>query len=160
MTTDRGAAETDVKIRSGRPLWMLIFVWGALQFVLAAGSYPAHRPWNTIFNIAMGCAGVALAYRVRAVGVDLTRDFVVVRSLRVRKVPWSKVQAVARVKDSGGTSKVQLVLEDGTSVTLQYPGGNGAAEYERDLQSIEHWWLAHRGASWHPVSPETPRPAD
>jgi len=52
---------------------------------------------------------------------------------------------------------VRLILENGKHVTLQAPTavrGLGGAQFERDFQRIGQWWVAHRGASWCPKSPQ------
>jgi hypothetical protein len=71
-----------------------------------------------------------------------------------------QVQPVVSHVNSNGSSAVQLILQNGETVTLPFPKTvwrKGDAGYERDLEQIDQWWLAHRGESWHPDRQEEPR---
>ena len=160
MTVQQGAAEADVKIRTVRRVWMPLFVFGGFWLVLAAVEMAAGQPALTLQWVVLGVVVIAEAFWIRTFGVDLTRESAMVRGLRRRSVLWQEVQAVVRHRRLEGWV-VRLILDSGRPVTLRAPTslwGLGEAEYERDVQRIEQWWLAHRGESWHPVSPEAPRP--
>jgi hypothetical protein len=61
----------------------------------------------------------------------------------VARARWSEVQAVVHHKESGASS-VRLLLDDCEAVRLPALGGDGAAQFGRDFQLIDQWWLAHR----------------
>lgn len=72
-----------------------------------------------------------------------------------------QVQSVVSHLNSNGTSQGRLILENGEQVTLPYRKTLWRKQdsgYERNFQSINHRWLAHRGASWRPVREEEPGP--
>jgi hypothetical protein len=125
-------------------------------FWLGAGHLGKGQYWSVLRDLALGCVFAAMVLRSRTSGVDLTPECAIVRgSLRLRRIPWSQVQAVVRRTDSGGPSRVQLILLKGKSVPLAARWVS-TAQFERDFQCIDQWWLAHRGESWRPENAETP----
>jgi hypothetical protein len=167
VTVEQGAAEAGVRIgpvpvhRSWK--WRLL---GALcGLSLAAPAFAHGKPWVALLWLVIGCANVVsppvLAFWVRSLGVDLTPEAAVIRGRHRRRIPWLQVQSVVSHVNSNGTSAVQLILENGEPMTLPFPKAlwqRGDALYERDLERIDQWWLAHRGESWRPVRKEEPRP--
>jgi hypothetical protein len=132
---------------------------GALLF--AAQAFAHGAPWVALPWLVLSCGNVVLPFVVRTLGVDLTPEAAVIRGRRRRRVPWLQVQSVVSHVNSNGTSAVQLILENGEPVTLPFPKTlwrKGDTRYERDLQRIDQWWLAHRGESWRPVRQEESRP--
>lgn len=163
MTVENGAAQTGIKIRPGRRMWILYFLCGGCFLASAAIAVAGGRVWFTLFYLATAFGNIALGLMIRTAGVDLTPDFAIVRTLRPRRIRWGDVQEVVSYKKSNGTSVVQLILAEGEPVTLRHPTTqwrNGDTNYEQDLQRIEQWWHAHRGESWHPVHPAAPQPPD
>jgi len=113
------------------------------------------RPWVALLWLAMVGANLVLpfvsAFWVRSLGVYLTPEAAVIRGWRRRRVPWPQVQSVVSQVSPNGTSAVQLILENDDPVVLPFPKTlwrKGDAIYDRDFQSIDQWWLAHRGESW------------
>ncbi len=157
MTTQQNAAEADVKIRTARRDWILLFGAGCIVLASSAFSFANDLPAAT-FPLVMGCVLVAEALWIRSFGVDLTRESANTRGVRRRSIPWQQVQAVLR-HDQFGSARVSLILESGQRVALRAPTtwwGVGDAGFERDFHRIGQWWLAHRGESWRPVRPEAP----
>ncbi len=160
MTMEQGAAEADVRIRAGRPPWMLVLLAGGVALLNAAVEMTRGQFWALL--IFVGCLLVAEGLWIRSFGVVLTPEFVKVRGIVRRSIPWRDVQAVIRF-DQLGVRRVALILESGEPVNLRAPEstwGLGRAAYERDYQGMGQWWLAHRGESWRPVRPEAPRPTE
>ena len=162
MTLDKdGASEAEVKIRIPRHIWVLRLAMGVCWLAIAAiFLWIDHRVFGALFFLALGGAQVASVLWQRTLGVDLTRESAIVRSRRQRRVPWQEVQAVVRYGRRGARG-VRLILESGKPVNLLAPTstlGLGAAQFERDFNLIDQWWLAHRGESWRPVRAETPPP--
>ncbi len=158
MTIEQGAAEADVRIRVSRPTWMLLLLVGGIALLNAAVQVTQGQ--SRPFLIFAGCLAIAEALWIRSFGVVLTPEFVKVRGIFRRNIPWRDVQAVIRFSQLG-ERRVGLILESGEPVNLRAPQsawGFGRVAYERDFQRIGQWWLAHRGESWRPVRPEAPRP--
>jgi hypothetical protein len=91
---------------------------------------------------------------LRTLGVELTPEAAVIHGRRRRTVPWLQVQSVVGHVNSNGSSSVQLILDSGEPVTLPFPRTlwrEGDTGFQRDLERIGQWWLAHRGDSWRPV---------
>jgi hypothetical protein len=162
MTADKGAMGADSKIRApGRRRGIWFFAYGGISLVLAAGYLTNGQPWLAILWAGLGFGNVSMALQHRNFGIDLTPQYAIVRGFRRRNVPWQEVQEVVSHKNSNGTSVVGLILENGESVMLRVPMSlwrKGDAKYERDFHRIDQYWLAHRGASWHPVPPKAPLP--
>ncbi len=155
MTVPQSAAEADVKIRTPRRDWMVLFGAGVIALASAAFSIAFDLDGSTL-PIVIGSVFIAEALWIRTFRVDLTRESANLRGLRRRSIPWRQVQAVLR-DDLFGAERVTLILENGERVRLRAPTtflGLGAAEYERDFHRIGQWWLAHRGESWRPAPPE------
>ena len=157
MTMGQGAAEADVRIRAGRLTWMPVLLAGVVALLNVAVHVTRGQSWA--FLMFVGCLLVAEGLWIRSFGVVLTSEFVKVRGIVRRSIPWRDVQAVIRF-DQLGVRRVLLILESGEPVNLRAPVGMwgfGRAAYERDFQRIGQWWFAHRGESWLPVRPEAPR---
>ena len=168
MNIKQGAAEAGVRIGPvplhGSWKGCLVGVLGGLLLAAFAG----HKPWGALFWLAVGCLNAVypfvMARRVRSFGVYMTDEAAVLRGRHRRdrrRVPWLQVQSVVSQVNSNGTSAVQLILENGEPVTLPFPKTlyrKGDTTYESDFQSIDQWWLAHRGESWRPVRQEEPLP--
>jgi hypothetical protein len=155
MTIEQGAA-AQVKIRFPRPRWIPGFVLGGLCLPFAAASIATGDYGFVSAWLVLSCFSVGLALWFRTSGVDLTPESANIRDFRRRSIPWQQVQAVLR-DDRQVSLRVRLILEDGKHVTLQAPTavwGLGGAQFERDFQRIGQWWVAHRGASWCPKSPQ------
>ena len=159
MTIEQGAAEAEVRMRVLRLPWMMLLLVGGVALLNAAVQVTQGQ--SRPFLVFAGCLIVAEGLWIRSFGVVLTPEFVKVRGIIRRSIPWRDVQAVVRF-DQLGERRVGLILESGEPVNLRAPvstwGGLGRAAYERDFQRIGQWWLAHRGESWRPVRPEAPRP--
>ena len=158
MTIEQGAAEADVRIRADRLTWMLSLLLGGVMLLNAAVAVTQGQSWS--IWVFVGCLLVADGLWIRSFGVVLSSEFVKVRGIFRRSIPWRDVQAVIRF-DQLGAQRVGLILESGEPVNLRAPVGMwgfGRAAYERDFQLIGQWWFAHRGESWRPVRPEAPRP--
>jgi len=160
MTLERGAVEASVKIRVPGHVWIPQLLMGVLFLVAAAGYAWHDQPWFALCWLTSGGVSAAVAlWAARTLGVDLTREAAIVHRFRRRTVPWQEVQAVVRY--GNGSMGVRLILEHGKPVTLLAPrtqSGFGAAQFDRDFQRIDQWWLAHRGESWRPEGAETPHP--
>ena len=157
MTIGQGAAEADVRIRAGRLTGMLVLVAGGIMLLNAAVAVTQGKSWS--MWVFVGCFIVAEGLWIWSFGVVLTPEFVKVRGIFRRSIPWRDVQAVIRF-DQLGSRRVGLILERGEPVNLRAPQstwGFGRAAYERDFQRIGQFWLANRGESWRPVRPEAPR---
>lgn len=155
MTVEQSAAEADVKI--GPVLfswkWHLASTLGGLS--LAAKASLHGSPWVALTWLILVCGSIALLFVVRTLGVYLTPECAVIRGRRRRRVPWQEVRSVVSHVDSNGKTSVRLMLENGEPVALPFPKTlwrKGDAQYERDFQRIDQWWLAHR-ASPDPRSP-------
>ena len=161
MTLEHGAAEAEVKIRAPRHAWVSKLPIAACWFVFAAAFlWIDHLVFFAVFWLALGGAQVGSVLWQWTLGVDLTQESAIVRSRRQRRIPWQEVQAVVRYGRRGARG-VRLILESGKPVNLLAPTstlGLGAAQFERDFNLIDQWWLAHRGESWRPVRAETPPP--
>lgn len=167
MTIEQGAAEAGVRIGPvpAKSSWKWRLLGAFCGLSLAAPNFAHGRPWVGLLWLVIGCANLVLpfvlAFWVRSVGVYLTPEAAVIHGRRRRRVPWLQVQSVVSHVNSNGTSAVQLILGNGEPVTLPFPKTpyrKGDATYERNFQSIDQWWLAHRGESWRPVRQEEPRP--
>jgi hypothetical protein len=161
MTVHQSATGANNKLRARGRHW----TWG----LVSAGPYLglavyslATGPWLLALGfLVAACGNVSIALGQRNYGVDLTPQHAIVRGFRRRNVPWREIQGVISHKKSNGTSFVALILENGESVILQAPNSGWDrvdAQYEEDLHYIDQYWLAHRGESWHPVTPEAPSP--
>jgi hypothetical protein len=161
MTIEPDVAAADTKIRTPRHAWVGALMPAALQFAVATFFWvtPAKfwpGSWFAWVWVMLGCFSVAKALWLRTRGVDLTHESAILRGFRRRTVPWHEVQAVVRKHLFAGWV-VQLIPESGKPVTLRAPAsywGLGAAKFEQDHQRIGQWWVAHRGASWCPKSPQ------
>jgi hypothetical protein len=99
-----------------------------------------------------------LQFAVRTLGVELTPEAAVIHGRRRRTVPWLEVQSVVSHVNANGSSAVQLILENGVPVTLPFPKTlwrKGDSGFQRDMERIDQWWLAHRGEFWRPVPDAT-----
>jgi hypothetical protein len=162
MTVDKGVTGADVKFRApDRRHWIKYFVYAGMGLGLAAGFLANGRPWLVLLWLALGCGSASIALPQWNSGVDLIPQHAIVRGFRRRNVPWQEVQEVISHTKSNGTSVVGLILENGESVMLRAPTSlwrKYDAQYERDFNRIDQYWLAHRGESWHRVPPEAPQP--
>jgi len=134
-----------------------ITVMGVAFLLLGAADVWRDEPLSGPYWLTLGGIGVAAALRARTLGVDLTRESANLRGFRRRSIPWQEVQAVVRY--GSGSMGVRLILEHGKRVTLRAPrtdGISGVAQFDRDFDCIDQWWLAHRGESWRPANAETP----
>jgi hypothetical protein len=156
MTIETGTGDR-VKIRTAGLLWVVWSILAVVWFWLGAGHLGKGQYWSVLRDLALGCVFAAMVWRSRTSGVDLTPECAIVRGLRLRRIPWPQVQAVVRRTDSGGPSRVQLILVKGKSVPL-HARWVSTAQFERDFQCIDQWWLAHRGNSWRPIRPEASQP--
>jgi hypothetical protein len=157
VTTKVSAAEAGAKIGPvllSRRQNLVGALWGLL---LSAWFLVRGNAWLALLVLALTCAAVVLQLVARSLGVDLTPEAAVLHGRHRRRVPWSHVQSVVNHVNAKGTSSVQLTVDDGELVTLPFPKTlwrKGDARYERDLERICQWWLAHRGESWRPARQE------
>ena len=161
MTVEQSAAEAAVRIGPVLFSWKWTLAGTAGGLSLSAQAFAHSKPWLALPWLVLSCLGVVLRFVVQALGVDLTPEAAVIQGWRRRRVPWPQVQSVVNHVNSNGTSAVQLILANGEPVTLPFPKTlwrKGDAPYERDLQRIDQWWLAHRGDSWRPTNQEERRP--
>jgi len=138
MTIRQDPAEAMVRTRPAGPLWIAFFGLGAAIIVAAATTDGGLLV--TLLELAVGAFNLAVGLALRIIGVDLRSEFVVVRNVRRRSVPWPEVQAVISHDDSGNAS-VSLIFDNDGPLTLAYPPGGpkGNAECERDFQRINEW---------------------
>jgi len=162
VTIEQDAAEAGVKIGPVLLSWKQNLVGTLCGLLFTAWLLVEGKPWSSLLYLALTCGGVVLQLVLRTLGVDLTPEAAVIHGRRRRRVPWLQVQSVVSHVSSNGTSAVRLILENGEPLTLPFPKAlwrKGDARYERDLERIDQWWLAHRGESWRPVrQEEEPRP--
>jgi hypothetical protein len=122
---------------------------GILSGLSLAAWFVAHgKPWMALPYLILICVGVGLQFALRTLGVELTPEAAVIHGRRQRTVPWLQVQSVVGHVNSNGSSSVQLILEKGEPVTLPFPKTlwrKGDTGFQRDLERIDQWWLAHRG---------------
>jgi hypothetical protein len=159
MTIEQSATETRVKIGAVPLSWKQNLVGTFFGLLLTGWSFAQGKPWVALTYLVLTCVAIVLQFVVRTLGVDLTREAAVIHGRRRRSVRWRQVQSVVSQVNSNGRSVVQLILEDGEPVTLPFPKTlwrKGDARYERDLERIDQWWLAHRGESWRPLRQEEP----
>jgi hypothetical protein len=153
MIVDQDAAEATVKIRLPQPRhrWTRALVTAGAGLALAGTSVARGQLWVALVYVTLAFGAIPLNIAVQSFGVDLTPGFAVVRWLRRRRVSWARVQAVVSHDKPDGSSAVWLMLENGEPVKLRCPRSlmrKGDAQYERELQLMEQWWVEHRGASW------------
>ena len=161
MTIEQSAAEAGVRIGPVLLSWKLSLASTLCGLLFTAQIFARGKPWVALPWLVLTCGSIVLPFVVRTLGVDLTPEAAVIRGWRQRRVPWLQVQSVVSHVKSNGTSAVQLILKHGEPVTLPFPKTlwrKGDARYERDLERIDQWWLAHRGDSWRPVRQEEPGP--
>jgi hypothetical protein len=161
-TTEPGASEPEIQIRTARHVWIPPLVFGTLWLVMAIGQVLLGHGLFAAFWVVVGCASLYQGLRSRTLGIDLTPEFAEIRSLRRRRIAWGDVQAVVRHRRQGAL-QVQLILENGSRENLRAPTtlwNFGGAQYERDFNVISQWWLAHGGPSWSPDYPAAPKRPD
>lgn len=161
VTIEQSAAEAGVKIGPVPLSWKQNLVGILCGLLFAVWIFAHGKPWVALPYLVLTCVAVVLQFVVRTLGVELTPEAAVIHGRRRRRVPWLQVQSVVSHVNSKGTSAVQLILENGEPVTLPFPKTlwrKGDARYERDLERIDQWWLAHRGECWRPARQEEPRP--
>lgn len=161
MMIEQSAAEAEVRIGPVLFFWMWSVVGTVFGLSLAAKAFAHGAPWVALPWLVLSCGNVVLPFLVRTLGVDLTSESALVHGRHRRTVPWREVQSVISHVKPNGTSEVRLMLENGEALPLPFPKTlwrRGDAQYERDFQRIDRWWLAHRGESWRPISPAAPQP--
>jgi hypothetical protein len=159
ITGEQDRDDAVVKIRTPHSSWMWLLVMAGPQFVLAAGYLALGSSWKAAGLLALGSLWFGAGLWIRTLGVDLTPESAIARSVRRRNIPWQDVQAVLQYHGRGEWG-VRLILESGEPVTLRAPRtsfGFGGAQFERNFQRIGRWWLAHRGEAWRPVRPKAPQ---
>jgi hypothetical protein len=165
MTIQQGEPRLSAfKIRAPESrTWILLVLIGGGCLALAALNLTGLRPVRPSLGfVVLGCCYLPMVWVIRTIGVDLTRESAIVRGFRQRHVPWPEVQAVVPHVTSNRASSVSLTLASGESMRLPYPRTRcrpGDEQYERDVQRIEDWWLAHRGPSWRANSLAERRPS-
>jgi hypothetical protein len=159
---DQAIGQAVVKIRPSPlmliPPFALVGLILTTQHSAAAGDSMGHA-MDLILYWLFGLLVVTSPWTL-TLGVDLKPEAAILRGFRRRTIAWQEVQAVLRFEQLG-SSRVRLILENGKPVMLRAPRrewGLGGAAFDRDFHRIGQWWLAHRGESWRPVSPEAPRP--
>jgi hypothetical protein len=158
-TTEPGTPKPNIRIRASRRYWLTLLVLAGSLIFNAIMLQLQGRHIFALVSLYIGCMTVYGSLRLRRRGIDLTADFAIL-PVEHRRIPWQDVQAVVRHRRQGAWG-VQLILEIGKPVNLQVPTmilNFGAAEYERDLNIIGQWWLAHRGGAWRPTHPKAPQP--
>jgi hypothetical protein len=155
MNVDQGTAGADVKIRSSGVGWAGIGTFAAiwLVFVVLRLTTDYH---GTTSSLVFGFLLIVELFWLQTFGAELSREYVMVRGVRSRRIPWQEVQAV--LPDSQlGMGRVSLILDGGKRVMLPAPKtflGIGGAAYARDLHLVEECWVANRGDSWRLVKPQ------
>ena len=95
-----------------------------------------------LLYVALVVASVAFQ---RWAGLVLTPTHAVVRGLRVRRIPWSKITGVGQ-QNVFGADRIVLWVEDGRTVRTRAPYaafGIGYNAFQRKFHTIGQWWLAH-----------------
>ncbi|MGW0885205.1 hypothetical protein [Streptomyces sp. NPDC002671] len=88
-------------------------------------------------------------------GVTLTPSAAIVRNLRRRTIPWSKVQAI-QIEPLFGSRTVVIYEACGRRTRLRAPITGFLSwdrSFEEKFHTIGRWWLDHRGPDWAPAPP-------
>lgn len=155
-----------------RAVWVVIGLGAAgllLDVTTEDGWSPAEKAWLLLgLTVIVGL----LVVWVHRVATVTTPEHVAVRGLfRTRRIPWSRVQAIAielnpgRIAESGAPNRIVVVYDDaGRRITLPHLNEKRFerryGNLESEVDGIRAAWLAGRGEAWAPVAHVQARAAE
>lgn len=128
----------------------------AILVAMAVMAGTGHR----LLPVAQPTAGALGAMLVgtllgRGQSVALTREAIVISTVRRRTIPWSQIQGIL-VDRALGQRTIVVCEADGRRTRLPTPTGGAFSwdpRFDEKFHTIGRWWLDHRGPGWLPSAP-------
>lgn len=124
------------------------FLVAAAWFAIQNGYIPESADVMILTTSLLGLASVFVRRRP---GVELTSENLVIRGLvRTRAIAWTRVVGIAVRRDLG--MRIAYFTRDDTLWGRAPINGflQGDQDFDRKVDEIGRWWVAHRGVAWTP----------
>lgn len=114
-----------------------------LYAALAPTSDPMGRDTLRSCVSAALTAGIVVAILRRGDEVTLAEDALVVRGLRIRRIPWTGIRHL-EVRRVLGVRQITLHTTDGRRATLRTPTSFLDREFDLKAEILTRWWHTRR----------------